>query len=142
MNLPLMTRIRRGVVLLTAYWLFLFIATHTPKSRLPISVKLWDKAIHFGAYMLLAILVAAVVARMRWSRSARCFSVLAGLVIYAAIDEWLQAFIPGRQPDLLDFTADVLGTICGIAVYTVAFALSTQRTTLAPKDHASEMEER
>lgn len=129
MNLPLIARIRRGALLLLAYWLLLFIATHTPKSRLPLSLNIWDKAGHFGAYMLLAILVFAVVARRRWSWSARCWSVFGGLVVYGAIDEWLQGFIPGRQPDLLDFSANVLGIATGIAVYSVVVARFTQRST-------------
>jgi len=137
MNLPLIARIRRGALLLIAYWLLLFIATHTPKSRLPVSLDIWDKAGHFGAYLLLAILVFAVVARRGWSWSARCWSVVGGLVVYGAIDEWLQGFIPGRQPDLLDFSANVLGIATGIAVYSVVVARFAQRSAVAPKHEAS-----
>lgn len=128
MTIPLSVRIRLGVALLAAYWLLLFIATHTAGSRLPLPLNLWDKAQHFVAYAGLALLASVVLGQSRWSPKIRYLTVLFLAVGYGALDEWLQAFIPGRNPDLLDFFADVLGATCGIAVYCVAIRLFGRRS--------------
>ena len=61
-----------------------------------------DKVVHFGAYAVLGVLLAygAVQSRLplRWP-------VLIGLA-YAASDEIHQAFVPGRSPDVADWTAE------------------------------------
>lgn len=71
-----------------------------------------DKVVHFGAYAVLGVLLAygAVQSRltMRWP-------VLIGLA-YAASDEIHQAFVPGRSPDVADWTADALGVAAGCFV--------------------------
>ncbi|MFH1764971.1 MAG: VanZ family protein [Gemmatimonadota bacterium] len=45
---------------------------------------------------------------------------LAGLillgVLFAASDEWHQAFVPRRQPSPGDFLADVAGLVCGFVM--------------------------
>jgi VanZ family protein len=43
------------------------------------------------------------------------WSALAVLVLYAALDEWLQGFI-GRSAALTDWLADVLGAVLVLAV--------------------------
>ena len=43
--------------------------------------------------------------------------VLAVVVAYGAFDEWTQSFVPGRQPDLQDWWADISGGVCGLGVY-------------------------
>jgi VanZ family protein len=44
---------------------------------------------------------------------------MAGM-IYAAMDEITQNFIPGRYPDVLDFAADAAGLWAAIALYMAA----------------------
>jgi VanZ family protein len=36
--------------------------------------------------------------------------------LFAASDEWHQSFVPGRDPSVWDFTADVLGIVVGMWV--------------------------
>jgi len=131
MTSPLSARIRLGVALLGAYWLLLFIATHTPSTRLPplpLPLNLWDKAQHFVAYAVLAILASVVLNPIRWSPKIRYLTVFSLTVGYGALDEWLQAFIPGRHPDVLDFVADALGATLGIALHYLVVGMLARRT--------------
>jgi hypothetical protein len=38
-------------------------------------------------------------------------------VVYAAIDEWSQGFVPSRTSDIRDFLADMLGMTTGLVAY-------------------------
>lgn len=137
MNRHLLSRIRLGSALLATYWLVLFTATHAPTSRLPLSLDLWDKAQHFGAYLVLAILLSFVIQRMRWSPTVRYATVLVVVVSYGAFDEWLQHFIPGRHPDILDFAADVLGATFGTVAHWFFVGLLSHRASVTAKNHQS-----
>jgi VanZ family protein len=101
---------------LPAYWVFLFCATHFPRLELPGRVPQSDKLLHFVAYGLLAFLYWRFAeARHRPLSGRFVWSALAVLVLYAALDEWLQGFI-GRSAALTDWLADVLGAVLVLAV--------------------------
>lgn len=84
------------------------------------SVPFRDKGAHFLAYAALGFWVAHAV-RATWltpaSRRGRVFRtlVLAWIITFAwgLLDELHQAFVPGRQPDLLDLVADAVGASVG-----------------------------
>jgi VanZ family protein len=137
MNRHLLSRIRLGSALLVAYWLLLFTATHVPSSRLPLPLNLWDKAQHFGAYAVLAILLSLVFQKTSWSLAVRYATVFVVVVSYGALDEWLQHFIPGRNPDILDFVADVLGATFGIVVHWFLVGLLSQRASVSAENQQS-----
>jgi len=98
---------------------------------------LWDKAQHFGAYTVLAILLSLVLQKTSWSQAVRYVTVFVVVVSYGALDEWLQHFIPGRHPDILDFAADVLGATFGIVVHWLLVAFLSQRASVTAENQQS-----
>lgn len=116
--------IRIATVCLMAYWLALFCATHLPSSALP-SMRGSDKLYHFAAFAGLAFLLAwALPTRARWGRHLAIAGFVA--VVYAAVDELTQHFIPGRACELNDFLADSAGIATGLAAYTITRLLLAQ----------------
>jgi VanZ family protein len=72
----------------------------------------FDKVVHFGAFGLLATLVARVGPGWRGA--------VWGLVLtsaFGATDEWHQSFVPGRSCDFFDWVADTLGAAIAVACY-------------------------
>jgi VanZ family protein len=96
----------------------MFIGTHVP--RIPVSMEGGgtDKWLHFGAYAGLGLLLSATLNLWRPCERAGCHGVTVILVgaLYGVADEWLQGFV-GRDPDVLDWRADVLGIVFGTAVF-------------------------
>lgn len=85
-----------------------------------------DKVGHFLMYCMLGFLLQRAAAPMR---SARVLAIVAvAIAAFAALDEWHQAFIPGRAADVADFVADVTGAVTGCAL---AFAASPRRAEAA-----------
>jgi len=50
-----------------------------------------------------------------WQRNAYLFTLIIG-IIYGLSDELHQGFVPGRQKDVFDFLADLLGVLLGLYV--------------------------
>ena len=75
----------------------------------------WDKAAHFVAFSALTVCL------WRSTGGAMPLLVSAAALALAALDEWRQAYLPGRMPDAADFLAD-LG-----AVLVTAALLASQR---------------
>ena len=75
-----------------------------------------DKWVHFGLFFILGALATRV-----WPvHSPRWRGVLGGLLVLGAITEGLQALVPGRGADTLDFCADALGIALGAGAASVA----------------------
>ncbi len=76
-----------------------------------------DKTMHCLAYMGLTFLLWQAVSpyqRVNW-RKVRVWLVLAAVVWYGAIDEWLQGRM-NRSADVQDFLADVIGAMAGLVI--------------------------
>ena len=74
-----------------------------------------DKVVHAGLYGVLG----ALAARSAWDARpglAAVAGVLLGVLLFAALDEWHQSFIPGRSADPRDWLADAVGAIAGAAL--------------------------
>jgi VanZ family protein len=119
-------------LLLAAYWIALFLATHLPVPKIiEDEVSAFDKGIHGIAYFLLAALL------ILWDGwpyrlSLRRLTGFAAIVVaYAALDEWLQTLV-GRMGDVWDWVYDSAGGICALLA-AWALALAFPRTT-APAD--------
>lgn len=81
----------------------------------------WDKLAHAGVFALLACTIGLSSNQRGWGKLIIAFS---GALLVGALDEWHQMFLPGREADLSDFIADVIGSISG----TVLLAMKGSRS--------------
>ena len=95
---------------LPAYWVFLFCATHFPRLQLDNAPPQSDKLLHFTAFGVLAFLFWRFFEAVGAVGPLYVWLALPVLILYAAIDEYLQQFV-GRSTDWADFVADSIG-IC------------------------------
>ena len=75
-----------------------------------------DKLVHATMYGVLGALLARAVGATAPRRTLG--RVVLGVVLFAAVDEWHQRFIPGRSADIVDVVADVCGAAAGFAAAT------------------------
>ncbi|HEG44181.1 MAG TPA: hypothetical protein ENH94_09055 [Phycisphaerales bacterium] len=118
--MALLRRHKYIVAALAIYWPALFIVTHIPIPEIARKSGLSDKAMHFLAYLVLVSLTWLAISpysKVQWGK-VKCWLVLAGVVWYGAIDEWLQGRV-GRNADVHDFVADLLGAFFGLVVLSV-----------------------
>lgn len=117
---------RRFFVLFMGFWLpvlayvsLIFAVSSQPHLQSPLTFANGDKLAHLGEYLVLGLLlVRAVRASLRLSRPLFAAMIVIGIVVVVgASDEFLQSFIPGRQSDILDLLADVLGGAIAQFVY-------------------------
>ena len=109
--------VRLAVIALAFYWLLIFAGTHLPKVP-DIATSLNDKVKHFAAFFGLATLLCYVTTSRQLVKRFVAIGIVA--MVYAALDEMTQSFIPGRTPDVMDFVADSVGVWSAIACYVVA----------------------
>jgi VanZ family protein len=114
--------------LLAVYWLLLMIGTHVPSAAIG-SPLIWDKLVHWAAYTGLGVLLMVVVQSrcgLNLRRYAVVFLIAGG---YGAIDELAQLPIPGRNADLHDWFADLLGVASGLIIYRLVSTLTVSGPT-------------
>jgi VanZ family protein len=70
----------------------------------------WDKAAHFVAFSALTFCL------WRATAGAMPLVVLGGVVLFGALDEYRQAFEPGRMSDAKDFLADLCAALATAAL--------------------------
>ena len=110
----------RARTLAVVYFLILCAATHIPLEQAQVEVS--DKIIHFASYALLTVLVLA-----GWEftigglQAKHYFAVWLAGTLYGAIDEVTQIPV-GRNGDINDWAADVLGIIAGLLLFRVGSA--------------------
>ena len=87
----------------------ILVATSIPGADLPrVGVSHVDKVVHFALYGIWGLLLARTGPLPLAAR--RLAGLVALVALFAAADEWHQsAFIPGRDSDVLDWTADLVG---------------------------------
>jgi len=101
---------------LTFYWIILFILTSLPSNKVP-SVGINDKLEHFGAYLVLSLLLNLA---FRFQNKIKLFSNRPNLYsflfvfVYGVFDELHQALIPGRDCNIFDLIADLIGSLLGL----------------------------
>jgi len=98
-----------------AWYASITVVSHIPGQSLS-NLHIWDKAAHFGEYMILGILAGAwmmmaLAARRPWSLFLWGTALLAVLGI---LDELHQSTVPGRDVSALDVLADTLGGMFGL----------------------------
>lgn len=74
-----------------------------------------DKFAHFSEFLVLGILLTRATLG-QGPKISLSWAVILSIIVsvfYAVIDEGRQAFIPGRQVDILDLAADAAGAVLG-----------------------------
>jgi VanZ family protein len=89
-----------------------FAASSRSRVASPEGIAHVDKFAHFGVYALLGTLIART--KPGWRGAWRGLWVAS---LFGATDEWHQAFVPGRSPDLGDWVADTTGAALAVALY-------------------------
>ena len=106
-------------IILTVYWLIIFIGTSLPGNSLHYISGFSDKFKHTVAYMGLTFLLYWLL-YLKNKKNDLTRKQLARLIIlisaYGIIDELHQLFIPGRSCDIRDWFADILGLFFGILI--------------------------
>ena len=117
---------RRFFLLFVGFWLpvlvyvtVIFALSSQQHLQPPIIFPNADKLLHAGEYLVLGLLlVRAVRATLRVSRPLFAATIAICLVVVVgAADESLQSLIPGRQSDIFDLLADVVGGAIAQFVY-------------------------
>jgi VanZ family protein len=94
-----------------------------------VTERVWDKALHLGAYAALGLLFFRAFLGEGAGRVAAAALAFGATSAYGASDEWHQLSTPGRQSGLDDWMADTVGGAIGIAIFPlVARARSMART--------------
>ena len=105
-------------LIIGCYWLAMFVGTHLPNPELLIGPVVSDKTLHFGAYFVLAGMLAIRTQLLHGDfRRSSAVRIVGLLTVYAAIDELLQALPQiNRHADWWDGVADIAGAISACAV--------------------------
>jgi VanZ family protein len=100
-------------------WIICMPGNSIPKTPF-INIPHFDKVVHAVIFAVLAFLVNYGLYRQNNTfirKNHYTISIISG-VIYGIITEWIQLkFIPGRSGEILDWVADVAGTIAGIIAF-------------------------
>jgi VanZ family protein len=102
--------------------LYMLLIFHFSSESNPVpelTAHVWDKLLHTAEYGGLGFLMyrAILGEGMGGIRAVLAAVVLSS--VYGATDEWHQAFVPLRIPDVLDWLADTVGSTIGVALYVV-----------------------
>lgn len=103
--------------------------TSLPQELVPVQTSKIDKILHFSIYTVFSFLLTRqmldVTTRWRAALLAVAFAMLFG-----ALDEWHQQFIPGRSTELADWRADSIGAVVGALGALVMFRRRSTQTTI------------
>jgi VanZ family protein len=116
--------------LAVGYWALIFTLTHVPGSVGGVP-RVGDKTAHALAYFGLAVLLCSAYSAWRPGAPLGYLGVFVAVAAYGAIDEITQGLVPFRQPDFLDWLADVGGAACGVGFMFLVAAFWPARWTAA-----------
>ncbi|WP_031432789.1 VanZ family protein [Methylomarinum vadi] len=97
--------------LLLSYCSLIYYLSNQPVIKVPMFFTHQDKLHHFGAYFLMGILAWRCSASLNNAAIIRFFLTFGFCSIYGASDEWHQSFVPGRESDIWDWSADAAGAL-------------------------------
>ncbi len=117
---------RRFFTLFLRYWLpvLLYVTmviaiSAQPYLVPPVEFRFADKAVHVCEYFVLGVLIVRALRatmRLHLPLAAALIALSLGIVVGTG-DEYLQAFVPGRQSSALDLLADTVGLALAQLVY-------------------------
>lgn len=101
---------------------FIFLLSHQSRPPYPpgVSASLAANLGHLGAYFILALLLWLALRYTGLTATRAAGAAILLSLLYGISDEWHQAFIPGRYPDVKDVLLDVAGA--ALAMLAVALA--------------------
>ncbi len=108
------------IIPLLIYWPTIFVLTHIHVPQLIEQAHVSDKILHVLAFMVLVFLLWFVFSpskKVNWKKST-VWWILAATVVYSLLDEWLQIYVD-RQPDVIDFLANLTGAFIGMFLLTI-----------------------
>ena len=113
---------------------------HTVPKPKNLTSDLVNIAGHFGAYLILGVLVWWALGL--WLPAGRDRALIAVVLatLYGVSDEWHQSFVPDRRPDVIDVIVDCIGACVGLAL--LRFATHLQSTRSAPARNTPQMADR
>ena len=106
---------------LLIYCLLIFIQSSypSPENIQSLNLPYIDKFIHFAVYAILGMLFFMIFSTQRFKKininMVIALSILSSS-LYGMSDEIHQHFVPYRDADIMDFFADVMGSICGVYI--------------------------
>jgi VanZ family protein len=107
------------IVVLALYWIVLLVLSHRPIPQLVYQAQVFDKWLHFLAFLNLIFLLWFSVrpeSKVHW-RSPVVWLLVFVTFAYGAVDEWTQPYF-GRTKDIEDFLANALGVSAGLLLFT------------------------
>lgn len=119
-NKPALQQIVIYQVPFIVYASLIFVVSSFSKLPTPdLGLTFADKIIHLIEYGLFSLLALRGLLHPPVRLSpAIAYSLAIGIsVIYAALDEYHQSFVPGRNADVFDVLADIFGAILALLVY-------------------------
>ncbi len=106
---------------LLIYCLLIFIQSSypSPENIQRLNLPYIDKLIHFAVYAILGMLFFMIFRTQRFKKNINIVIALSILSssLYGMSDEIHQYFVPYRDADIMDFFADVMGSICGVYIF-------------------------
>ncbi len=101
------------------YCFLIFIQSSYPSPESIPALPYIDKILHFVAYAILGVLFFRAYRTQRFKENINWMIVLSILSssLYGLIDEVHQYFVPYRDAEIIDFFADVAGSICGVYIF-------------------------
>ena len=97
-------------------------------------ILLWDKFLHFIAFVAGGVLLAGAVRFSgNWSWAMVLLVTIVALSLFGAADEYHQLHTPGRTGgDLDDWIADTLGACTGAAIFCLTYVRYPRKARSAP----------
>ncbi|MDL1968860.1 MAG: VanZ family protein [Deltaproteobacteria bacterium] len=101
------------------YCLLIFILSSYPSPGNIPNLPYLDKLIHFAVYAILGVLFFMAFRTQRFKENITMVIMLSILSssLYGMSDEVHQYFVPHRNASIMDFLADVTGSICGVYIF-------------------------
>ena len=109
----MVVRIASGALALAWMTTIYYLSSH-PMPEIDLGFSAQDKLIHLVGYGLLgALLLGAMPWREGGYRPRHVVFAAMLATLYGLTDEWHQAYVPGRNSDVLDMIADAIGAALG-----------------------------